>query len=121
MRMTASWFWIRIDPPNTRVWRDVPRLMASSPRIITRSLGYAAAQSARNGQQGELIIDNSKNHTRPDERTNRVHVKSVDTKSPIQACPAKAVGRCMDSIFVERLWRSLKYEEVVCCGSLASA
>src|SRR5437762_8205628 len=30
-------------------------------------------------------------------------------------------GRCMDNIFVERLWRSLKYEEVVCCGSLASA
>jgi putative transposase len=25
-------------------------------------------------------------------------------------------GRCMDNIFVERLWRSLKYEEVVCCG-----
>ena len=21
-------------------------------------------------------------------------------------------GRCMDNIFVERLWRSLKYEEV---------
>jgi putative transposase len=30
-------------------------------------------------------------------------------------------GRCMDNIFVERLWRSLKYEEVVCCESLASA
>src|SRR5271166_394962 len=38
-------------------------------------------------QQGELIIDDSKNHTRPAERTNGVHVKSVDTKSPIQACP----------------------------------
>ena len=25
---------------------------------------------------------------------------------------AKAGGRCMDNIFVERLWRSLKYEEV---------
>ncbi len=24
-------------------------------------------------------------------------------------------GRCMDNIFIERLWRSLKYEEVVCC------
>ena len=24
-------------------------------------------------------------------------------------------GRYMDNIFVERLWRSLKYEEVVCC------
>jgi putative transposase len=23
-----------------------------------------------------------------------------------------AKGRCMDNIFVERLWRSLKYEEV---------
>ena len=39
--------WIRMDPPNTRVWRDLPRLMASSPRIITRSLGHAAAQPAR--------------------------------------------------------------------------
>jgi putative transposase len=29
--------------------------------------------------------------------------------------------RWMDNIFVERLWRSLKYEGVVCCGSLASA
>jgi putative transposase len=28
---------------------------------------------------------------------------------------------CMDNIFVERLWRSLKYEEVVCCESLTSA
>ena len=24
-------------------------------------------------------------------------------------------GRCLDNIFCERLWRSLKYEEVVCC------
>ena len=30
-------------------------------------------------------------------------------------------GRFMDNIFVERLWRSLKYEEVVCCESLTSA
>jgi putative transposase len=28
-------------------------------------------------------------------------------------------GRCFDNIFVERLWRSLKYEEVVCCERLA--
>ena len=25
-----------MGPPNTRVWRDVPPLMASSPRIITQ-------------------------------------------------------------------------------------
>src|SRR5271157_4830280 len=43
-------------------------------------------------QQGELIIDDSKNHTRPAERTNGVHVKSVDTKSPIQACPSEGWG-----------------------------
>jgi transposase InsO family protein len=30
-------------------------------------------------------------------------------------------GRYMDNIFVERLWRSLKYEEVVCCERLTSA
>ena len=28
-------------------------------------------------------------------------------------------GRCLDNIFVERLWRSLKYEDVVCCERLA--
>jgi putative transposase len=27
-------------------------------------------------------------------------------------------GRFMDNIFIERLWRSIKYEEVVCCGNL---
>ncbi len=30
-------------------------------------------------------------------------------------------GRCMDNILVERLWRSLKYEEVVCCGNWGSS
>ena len=32
-------------------------------------------------------------------------------------------GRCMDNIFIERLWRSLKYEEVYlhAYGSLAEA
>ena len=30
-------------------------------------------------------------------------------------------GRCMDNIFVERLWRSVKYEEVVCCERFVSA
>ena len=39
MRMTASWFGSAWNPPNTRVWRDVPRLMASSPRIITQKPG----------------------------------------------------------------------------------
>ncbi len=28
-------------------------------------------------------------------------------------------GRCLDNIVLERLWRSLKYEEVVCCERLA--
>src|SRR6516164_11685724 len=39
--------WIRMGPPNTRVWRDVPPLMASSPPIITQRPWHAAAQSAR--------------------------------------------------------------------------
>jgi putative transposase len=30
-------------------------------------------------------------------------------------------GRFLDNIFIERLWRSLKYEEVVCCERLVSA
>src|SRR6516225_3001745 len=29
-----------------------------------------------------------------------------------RACPRESGGRCIDNIFVERLWRSLKYEEV---------
>jgi putative transposase len=29
-------------------------------------------------------------------------------------------GSWRDNVFVERLWRTIKYEEVVCCGSLAS-
>ena len=33
-------------------------------------------------------------------------------KAPYKPALAKAGGRCMDNIFVERLWRSLKYEEV---------
>jgi hypothetical protein len=27
----------------------------------------------------------------------------------------------LDNIFIERLWRSLKYEEVVCCERFVSA
>ena len=30
-------------------------------------------------------------------------------------------GRYLDNIFIERLWRSLKYEEVVCCERFVSA
>jgi putative transposase len=30
-------------------------------------------------------------------------------------------GRFLDNIFIERLWRSLKYEEVVCCECVVSA
>ena len=30
-------------------------------------------------------------------------------------------GRYLDNIFIERLWRSLKYEDVVCCERVASA
>jgi putative transposase len=30
-------------------------------------------------------------------------------------------GRYLDNIFIERLWRSLKYEEVVCCEHVVSA
>ena len=30
-------------------------------------------------------------------------------------------GAWRDNVFVERLWRSVKYEEVVCCGGVVSA
>jgi len=30
-------------------------------------------------------------------------------------------GAWRDNVFVERLWRSVKYEEVVCCERLVSA
>src|SRR3954468_7679092 len=38
MRMTASWFRSHVDRPNTRVWRDDPRPMASSPLIVDARL-----------------------------------------------------------------------------------
>ena len=30
-------------------------------------------------------------------------------------------GAWRDNVFVERLWRSVKYEEVVCCECVVSA
>jgi putative transposase len=30
-------------------------------------------------------------------------------------------GSWRDNVFVERLWRSVKYEEVVCCERIVSA
>ena len=41
-------------------------------------------------QQGELIIDDSKNHTRPAERTNGVHSNHLTPKAPYKPAPAKA-------------------------------
>src|SRR3954466_16088359 len=38
MRMTASWFRSHVDRPNTRLWRDDPRPMASSPLIVDARL-----------------------------------------------------------------------------------
>jgi hypothetical protein len=34
MRMTASWVQVAIDLPNTRLWRDDQRPMASPPLIV---------------------------------------------------------------------------------------
>src|SRR6478672_2754520 len=34
MRMTASWSGPPVDLPNTRLWRDDPRPMASSPLLV---------------------------------------------------------------------------------------
>jgi DDE family transposase len=47
----------------------------------------------------------------------RVHrraraLRGYDQHGWQKPAPAKAGGRCMDNIFIERLWRSLKYEEV---------
>src|SRR6516165_2569794 len=74
--------WIRMGPPNTRVWRDVPPLMASSPRIITRKPWSRRGTVGKNSQQGELIIDDSKNHTRPAERTNGSTSNHLTPKAP---------------------------------------
>jgi DDE superfamily endonuclease len=52
MRMTASWSGSAADPPNTSVWRDGPRPMASSPRITTQTLH--ATQCAP--QTADLIL-----------------------------------------------------------------
>ena len=50
MRMTASWFGSAWNPPNTSVWRDVPRLMASSPRIITQKPWSRRGTIGKNGR-----------------------------------------------------------------------
>jgi hypothetical protein len=116
-----------MDPPDTRVWRDVPPL-ASSPRIITQkpwsrrgtigkngrwicgrsaaptgSASPASRASSKSGEmlafahiptgpanKGELIIDDSKNHTRPAERTNGVHSNHLTPKAPYKPALAKA-------------------------------
>src|SRR3954466_352892 len=50
MRMTASWFRSHVDRPNTRVWRDDPRPMASSPLIVdARLLPSNLSSSLRTG------------------------------------------------------------------------
>jgi hypothetical protein len=45
----------------------------------------------------------------------------LTTNAPYKPATAKAGGRYIDNIFVERLWRSLKYEEVVCCERVVLA
>src|SRR6516162_95386 len=79
--------WIRMGPPNTRVWRDVPPLMASSPRIITQKPWSRRGTVGKNSQQGELIIDDSKNHTRPAERTNGSTSNHLTPKAPYKPAP----------------------------------
>ena len=46
MRMTASWFRSHVDRPNTRVWRDDPRPMASSPLIVEARLSPSNLSSS---------------------------------------------------------------------------
>src|SRR6516165_5430043 len=82
--------WIRVGPPNTRVWRDVPPLMASSPPIITQKPWSRRGTVGKNSQQGELIIDDSKNHTRPAERTNGSTSNHLTPKAPYKPALAKA-------------------------------
>ena len=91
---------------------DRPRFPRFSSKLEKRANARLPPHTHRPHQQGELIIDDSKNHTRPAERTNGVHSNHLTPKAPYKPAPAKAGGRCMDNIFVERLWRSLKYEEV---------
>src|SRR6516164_9159915 len=79
--------WIRMGPPNTRVWRDVPPLMASSPPIITQKPWSRRGTVGKNSQQGELIIDDSKNHTRPAERTNGSTSNHLTPKAPYKLAP----------------------------------
>src|SRR3954452_13991811 len=46
MRMTASWFRSHVDRPNTRVWRDDPRPLASSPLIVDARLSPSNLSSS---------------------------------------------------------------------------
>ena len=70
MRMTASWSRSHADLPNTRVWRDVPRPMASSPRIVRHR---AAANT----------------ETRHWEKMQRAS-SGLTTNAPYKPAPAKA-------------------------------
>jgi DDE family transposase len=66
--------------------------MASSPRTITQKPWSRCGTVGKNGQQGELIIDDFKEPYAARRTHKRVHVKSLDTKSPIQACPCESRG-----------------------------
>ena len=69
------------------MWRDVPPLMASSPPIITQKPWSRRGTVGKNSQQGELIIDDSKNHTRPAERTNGSTSNHLTPKAPYKPDP----------------------------------
>src|SRR4051794_35909439 len=46
MRMTASWSGLPLERPNTRLWRDDPRPLASSPLIVEARLSPSNLSSS---------------------------------------------------------------------------
>src|SRR5207248_9342148 len=57
MRMTASWFGSAWNPPNTSVWRDILRPMASSPRIITQEPWFTPRHNRQESTAGGYVDD----------------------------------------------------------------
>ena len=94
--------------------------MASSPRIVLKNIHPAAAT----GNHAAIALDNlNPIQARPREGGGQPLHQRRPYRHPAaprghdqhgwqEPALAKAGGRYRDNIFVERLWRSLKYEEV---------
>src|ERR1019366_6957401 len=77
MRMTASWFGFPRDPPDTRLWRDVQRPLASSASDRRHPL------SSRN-RRAPCIGLSTGRQNREDEKGGGINRFTLDREIPIQ-------------------------------------